>query len=153
MDTITGGADADLTVKREEGTPMKRMLFVVVALALVSAGAASSTRGRAQPVRPSSDPNAVLYWSQVAESTISVGRPPASSEVLNGLVHAAIYDAVMSVDGGYEPFAVSIRSPGPTSVDAAVAAAARGVLLWRVPGQASVVEAAYATFLGGIPDG
>ena len=132
---------------------MKRMFFVLVALALVTAGAASSTRGRAQPARPSSNPNAVLYWSQVAESTISVGRPPASSEVLNGLVHAAIYDAVMSVDGGYEPFAVSIRSSGPTSVDAAVAAAARGVLVWRVPGQASVVEAAYTTFLGGIPDG
>jgi hypothetical protein len=78
---------------------MKRMIFVLVALALVSAGAAS-TRDRAQPARPASDPNAVLYWSQVAESTISVGRPPASSEVLNGLVHAAIYDAVMSVDGG-----------------------------------------------------
>ena len=91
---------------------MKRMFFVLVVLALVSAGAASSTRGRAQPARPSSDPNAVLYWSQVAESTISVGRPPASSEVLNGLVHAAIYDAVVSVEGEYEPFAVSIRRVG-----------------------------------------
>ena len=132
---------------------MKRLFFVLVVLALVSAGAASSSRHQAQPTRPSTDPNAVLYWSQVAESTISVGRPPASSEVLNGLVHAAIYDAVMSVEGGYEPFAVSIRVSGPTSVDAAVAAAARGVLVWRVPGQAPVVEAAYTSFLGGIPDG
>jgi hypothetical protein len=132
---------------------MKRLFLVLVLLALVSTGAASSTGGRVQPARPSSDPNAVLYWSHVAEGTISVGRPPASSEVLNGLVHAAIYDAAMSVDGAYEPFAVSIRRSGPTSVDAAVAAAARGVLVWRVPGQASVVEAAYASFLGGIPDG
>ena len=132
---------------------MRRMFFVLVVLALVSAGAASSTRGRAEPGRPSSDPNAVLYWSQVAESTISVGRPPASSEVLNGLVHAAIYDAVVSVEGEYEPFAVSIRRSGPTSVDAAVAAAARGVLVVRVPGQASTIEAAYAAFIAGIPDG
>jgi VCPO second helical-bundle domain len=132
---------------------MKRIFFVLAVLALVSTGAASSTHGRAQPARPSSEPNAVLYWSQVAESTISVGRPPASSEVLNGLVHAAIYDAVVSVQGEYEPFAVSIRRSGPTSVDAAVAAAARGVLVARVPGQASVVEDAYATFIAGIPDG
>ena len=132
---------------------MKRMFFVLVVLASFP-----QARPRGAAIGPSllsasSDPNAVLYWSQVAESTISVGRPPASSEVLNGLVHAAIYDAVVSVKGEYEPFAVSIRRSGPTSVDAAVAAAARGVLVIRVPGQASVVEAAYATFIGGIPDG
>ena len=133
---------------------MKRIFFVMVVLALASAGAASSTRDhRAQSAQPSSDPNAVLYWSQVAESTISVGRPPASSEVLNGLLHAVIYDAVVSVEGEYEPFAVSIRRFGPTSVDAAVAAAARGVLVTRVPGQAQAVEDAYATFIAGIPDG
>jgi len=132
---------------------MQRVIFLVVVLVLVTAGAASSSGQRAKADRPASDPNAVLYWSQVAESTISVGRPPASSEVLNGLVHAAIYDATMSVKGQYEPFAVSIRRTGPTSVDAAIAAAARGVLVWRVPGQASVVESAYTTFLAGIPDG
>jgi hypothetical protein len=132
---------------------MQRIFFVVVALALVAAGAASSSAQRTRAERPVSDPNAVLYWSQVAESTISVGRPPASSEVLNGLVHAAIYDATVSVGGGYEPFAVSIRRMGPTSVDAAIAAAARGVLVVRVPGQASVVESAYTTFLAGIQNG
>jgi len=131
---------------------MRRIFFILVVLALVSASTASSTRQRARTDRPSSDPNAVLYWSQVAENTISVGRPPASSEVLNGLVHAAIYDATVSVEGGYEPFAVSIRRRGPTSVDAAIAAAARGVLVVRVPAQAGTVEAAYATFLSGIPD-
>jgi len=72
---------------------MQRIVFIVVVLALVSAGAASSSSHRARAERPAPDPNAVLYWSQVAETTISVGRPPASSEVLNGLVHAAIYDA------------------------------------------------------------
>ena len=132
---------------------MQRIFFIVVVFALVSAGAASSSSHRARAERPASDPNAVLYWSQVAESTISVGRPPASSEVLNGLVHAAIYDATISVKGEYEPFAVSIRRAGPTSVDAAIAAAARGVLVVRVPGQASAVESAYASFLAGIPDG
>ena len=147
------GARRILNFSNEKEESMKRMFFVLVVLALVSAGAASSTRDRAQPARHSSDPNAVLYWSQVAESTISVGRPPASSEVLNGLVHAVIYDAVVSVEGEYEPFAVSIRRFGPTSVDAAVAAAARGVLVTRVPGQAQAVEDAYATFIAGIPDG
>ena len=73
--------------------------------------------------------------------------------MLHGLVHAAIYDAVVGVEGEYEPFAVSIRRRGPTSVDAAVAATARGVLVVRVPGQAPMVEAAYTEFLDGIPNG
>ena len=90
---------------------MKRTFFVLFALVLVSATAASGSRDRVQ-ARHDTDPNAVLYWSQVAESTISVGRPPASSEVLNGLVHAAIYDTIVSVEGEYEPFAVSIRRTG-----------------------------------------
>jgi hypothetical protein len=132
---------------------MQRIVFVLFVLALVSAGAASSSSHRTRVEGPTSNPNAVLYWSQVAERTISVGRPPASSEVLNGLIHATIYDAVVSVRGEYKPFAVSIRRMGPTSVDAAVAAAARGVLVTRVPGQASVVEAAYAPFIADIPDG
>ena len=131
---------------------MKRTLFVLFALVLVAATAASGSRDRAQ-LRPDTEPNAILYWSQVAEATISVGRPPASSEVLNGLVHAAIYDATVSVEGQYQPFAVSIRRAGPTSVDSAIAAAARGVLVVRVPGQASAVETAYASFIAGIPDG
>lgn len=132
---------------------MRRTFFILVALALVSATAASSSLDRVKGGRHSADPAGVLYWSQVAESNISVGRPPASSEVLNGLVHAAIYDTVVSVEGGYEPFAVSLRRTGPTSLDAAVAAAARGVLVVRVPGQASAIESAYTTFISGIPDG
>ena len=77
---------------------MRRIFFILVAFALVFASAASSGGQRVRAEHPSTDPNAVLYWSQVAESTIAVGRPPASSEVLNGVVHAAIYDATVSVD-------------------------------------------------------
>ena len=133
---------------------MKRMVLVALAATLIGGvTAAASARNGAQAVQHPSGPNAVTHWSLVAQNAISVGRPPASSEVLNGLVHAAIYDAVVAVEGGYEPFAVSIRRSGPTSVDAAVAAAARGVLVIRVPGQASTVEMEYTAFIDGIPDG
>ena len=133
---------------------MKRMVLVAIAATLIGGvTAAAGARNGAQAVQHPSGPNAVTHWSLVAQNAISAGRPPASSEVLNGLVHAAIYDAVVAVEGGYEPFAVSIRRSGPTSVDAAVAAAARGVLVVRVPGQASTVEMEYTAFINGIPDG
>ena len=134
---------------------MKRMILFVVAAALVLATAAAGGRGHApQPQVPQDpEPNAVSHWSLVAQNAISAGRPPASSEVLNGLVHAAMYDAAVAVKGKYEPFAVSINSSGPTSVEAAVAATARGVLVVRVPAQAPTVEAEYTAYLATIPDG
>ena len=124
---------------------------VAVAVLLVPAGQAhrlsSKHSGPAQP-------NAVTHWNAVATPAIAAGRPPASSEVLLGLVQAAVYDAVVSAKGdGDKAFAVSIRRAGPTSADAAVAAAARGVLVARVPAQAATVETAYTSYLAGLPDG
>ncbi len=104
--------------------------------------------------------NAVVHWSEVAEAAISAPppgttalRPPASSAVLAGMVHGAIYDAVAAIDDELEPFATGVSAPPGASVDAAVAQAARDVLVVRVPGQASTVQAAYEAFMWGIPDG
>ena len=133
---------------------MRRMILVAIAAALIAATTvAAGGRDRAQAVGSTGGPNAVTHWSLVAQDAISVGRAPAASEVLNGLVHATIYDTVVAVEGEYEPFAVSIRRSGPTSVEAAVAAAARGVLVARVSAQAPTVEAAYTAYLAGIPEG
>ena len=133
---------------------MRRMILVAVVAALVAATTvAAGGRDRAQAVGSTGGPNAVTDWSLVAQNVISIGRAPAASEVLNGLVHATMYDTVVAVEGEYEPFAVSIRRSGPTSVEAAVAAAARGVLVVRVPAQAPTVELAYTAYLDGIPDG
>jgi hypothetical protein len=143
-------------------------LRTAVAATLVVAGlaggypASSSTAGAAASAP---DDNAVVYWSEVAEGAISANptpppppaapgfRTPASSTVLAGMVHGAMYDAVASVLGGLDPFATAVRAPEGASVDAAVAQAARDVLVARVPGQAANVQAAYDAFMAGIPDG
>ena len=49
--------------------------------------------------------NAVVHWSGIAEGAIAVGRPPASSSVLAGMVHGAMYDAVAAIEGGLAPVA------------------------------------------------
>jgi hypothetical protein len=63
------------------------------------------------------------------------------------------YDAVAAVEGGLEPFATRVTSPPGASADAAVAQAARDVLVARVPGQAAAVQAAYDAYMALIPDG
>jgi hypothetical protein len=114
------------------------------------------------PATSSSAPgdNAIVHWSEIAEAAISAPavpggplRPPASSTVLAGMVHGAMYDAVASVVGGLEPFATRVSAPPEASADAAVAQAARDVLVTRVPGQAATVQAAYDAYMAAIPAG
>ena len=69
------------------------------------------------PTATSSDPgeNAVVHWSGVAQGAISAGRPPASSTVLAGMVHGAMYDAVSGVVGGLEPFVTDVSAAAGAS--------------------------------------
>ena len=63
------------------------------------------------------------------------------------------YDAVAAVEGGLEPFATDVTAAPGASADAAVAQAARDVLVVRVPGQAAAVQTAYDAYMGSLPDG
>jgi hypothetical protein len=107
------------------------------------------------PTATSADPgeNAVVHWSGVAQGAISAGRPPASSTVLAGMVHGAMYDAVAGVEGGLEPFVTHVDAAAGASAEAAVATAARDVLVTRVPGQAASVQTAYDAYMAAIPAG
>ena len=49
--------------------------------------------------------------------------------MLAAMVHGAMYDAVAAIEGGLEPFATDVSAPANASVDAAVAQAARDVLV------------------------
>jgi hypothetical protein len=123
-------------------TGLAAMLALVAVLALGPTGTSAAPGD-----------NAVVHWSGVAASAIAVGRPPASSAVLGGMVHGAMYDAVAAVEGGLEPFATGVTAPPDASADAAVAQAARDVLVARVPGQAAAVQAAYDAYMASIPNG
>ena len=105
--------------------------FVLAAVLVAGSTATSAADASA------SDPAPVVHWSGIAVTAISAGpRSPASSSVLGGMAHGAIYDAVAAVEGGLDPFATGVTAPPGASVEAAVAQAARDVLVTRVPGQA-----------------
>jgi hypothetical protein len=96
--------------------------------------------------------NAVTDWSLIAQTAIAEGRPPGSSQVLHGIVHAAMYDAVIAIEGGFEHYTISPEVDRPAAPAAAVAAAAHDVLVARVPAQAPHVDALYEEYLNAIPD-
>ncbi len=126
---------------------------VAAALVLVVVFSVGSTGTSAAPAAAPPTENAVLHWSGVAANAIVIGRSPASSAVLGGMVHGAIYDAVAAIEKGLKPFATGVTAPPGASADAAVAQAARDVLVARVPAQAATVQAAYDAYMAGIPDG
>jgi hypothetical protein len=97
--------------------------------------------------------NAVTDWSLEAQNVITAGRPPASSEYLLAMVHAAMYDAAMAVDRRYEPFGVRTRAQQQTSIEAAVAAAAYQVLRQRVPASEPSLTTRYQAYIAALPQG
>jgi hypothetical protein len=135
-------------------------VFAVSATTQVTSGASTATAQSdvipdcvPSPATPTTISNAVTDWNEVAQNAIVVGRPLGSSAVLEGIVQAAIYDATVAIEGGYEPFVASPTVSRPTSTAAAVAKAACEVLLARVPGQASRVADQYDHYVAAIPDG
>jgi len=109
--------------------------------------------------------DAVTDWNQIAAAALQspgTATPPgagqgAVSTAHLAMVHGAVYDAVNAIDGGHEPYMSSPPAEPWYSQDAAVAAAARYVLVnggLGVPAaRMPLIEAAYATALLAIPDG
>ena len=69
------------------------------------------------------------------------------------MMHAAIYDAVNSIDRSHRAYMISVPAPRGASETAAADAAAHTVLAFLYPSQQSVVDATYATELATVPDG
>ena len=127
---------------------MRIHVLAAAVAAAVAALALGTGAGTAQPTE-----NAVSFWSRIAEENISVGRPPASSQVLSGIVHSAMYDAVAATEGGLRPFMVAPAVPAGAMPAAAVAKAAHDVLAARVPARAAVVGGKYGEYLATLPAG
>ena len=75
----------------------------------------------ASPVRAiaSPTPNAVIEWAGIVQQAIhgpAAPRSAGTSEILHTMVHLAVYDAVVAIEGGSRPFARSRPRRTPTSV-------------------------------------
>ena len=115
------------------------------ALVLVSRG-----RVIADPVA-----NAVIEWSGIVQRAIhGPATPPSAgaSEILHTMVHLAVYDAVVAVDGGSRPFAARIAAKPGAELRAAVATAAYLTVRPCIAGaDLTTLDQAYATYLAGLP--
>ena len=148
------------------------LVAVLVAVTLIGAGP-SSAQGPpvTQCAAAAGFPAAmtpVAYWSTEARCAIvpptagpeNFGNKfPGEAAVYMGIVHVAIYDATVAIEGGYRPFLPTPRAPAHTSPAAAIAAAAHDTLVGLQPalglnaGQQAILDGDYAAYLAAIPDG
>jgi len=95
---------------------------------------------------------AVLDWTAIAETTVATGRGPGPSQALMAIVAIGLHDTVAAFEGSSEPYAVAPKVRRPTSLAAAVATVAHGILVARAPEQADSVGAQYRAYLDAIPN-
>ncbi|WP_254513423.1 phosphatase PAP2 family protein [Anatilimnocola floriformis] len=100
--------------------------------------------------------DAVLTWNEhLAEvvQTDDAQMGPTRSSRAYAMMHVAIYDAVNAIDQTHTPYALTQTAPATASIDAAVAAAAREVIIALYPEQEAVVEQWYIDELALVTDG
>jgi hypothetical protein len=154
----------EVTMRRGFG---RLAAVLVVGLGVPGAfGAKTSATGPAQPAalgvldssrtqdaEMSSQARAVADWSLIAQTTIVATRFPGEAAIYMGIVHAAIYDVVVAIEGGYRPYAITPTVPPDTSVEAAVATAVYRVLVGRFGPREADLIVVYDAYMERIPDG
>ena len=134
--------------------PRRLLAAALVAVASVATTAVVAAPSQAAP-GVASDPAVVTEWNAIAARTIfdENATPIPSSSLYFGFVSIAMYDAVVAIEGGYEPYAKQPRAHRHASPEVAAATAAYRVLRYYFPASADNLEASYAASLADIPRG
>ena len=96
----------------------------------------------------------VTDWNAIMQTTVSAAPSNAVFQSRwAAIVQLAVFEAVNSVTGDYEPYLGTVTAPAWASPDAAAIAAAHRTLVTLRPGSAAALNAARAASLAAIPDG
>jgi hypothetical protein len=129
-------------------------LFGLAAIQPALSSAAALPAAPAAPSPAGHDP--VLDWNQfLLGIQATPGDQPATVHPTYELAitHAAIYDAVVSIDRSARPYLTDVHGPRRASLAAAADAAAHGALAALYPGLHAQIDSEYAQQLAQVPDG
>jgi hypothetical protein len=102
--------------------------------------------------------NVITDWDEKAVAVVTPmaalgGTTPYMAERMMAMVHAAMFDAVNSIERRYRPYLVQFPADAATSREAAAATAAAALLATIDAKTAGEMKTALATYLASIPDG
>jgi hypothetical protein len=134
-------------------TPVRRGGVVLGSALLLLALAPPAVAPAGPPA--TEDPAVVREWNEIAWRTIGVeaAKPAHIAQFYLGLVSAAVYNAVVTVEGGGEATLPQPRAHANASSDVAAATAAHDVLRYFFPASADALEEDYDAFLDEVPKG
>ena len=131
-------------------------LFVAIA-GLLAPSAALAAVSHAEPLKGSSSkPDLVVEWNQfLLGIQATAGNQPATVHPTYDLaiMHAAIYDAVVSIDHSANPYLTNVDGPRRASLAAAADTAAHDTLVALYPNLRSSIDDEYAQLLARVPAG
>jgi hypothetical protein len=126
----------------------------MLAIAAACGGTSGADRTvTAADLRDVTGDSMVVQWNLIAVQAIGA-TPPFPSTRAMASVQGAVFEAVNSVTGKYEPyFATTLRAPAGANPEAAAVAAAHGMLTWLFPAQAAFLLEKREASLAAIADG
>jgi hypothetical protein len=105
-------------------------------------------------VTPAAQADIITDWNETAVPALVQAKLPAGQPTRAlALMHAAMFEAVNSIQPRFAPFSASMSAPAGASAEAAASAAAYRVLSAVAPAQASVWESRHKALTAHIPDG
>jgi hypothetical protein len=131
------------------------LAFCAAVPLLVALSAGTATAAAAAPPASDGNPAVIADWNAIAVSALSADttKQPVEDILYTAFVQAAVYNAVVGVEGRYAPYRFHAHAPRGTSAQAAAVAAARTILVTYVPSAQAALDADYAASLAQIPDG
>jgi hypothetical protein len=126
----------------------------VAVVLTATAAVGTSTAAPLVPRRAPGDPAVISRWNQLAATTLAADTTKAQpgNIFLMGILHAAVYDSVVGVEGRFVPYTFKEKAPRGTSAQAAAVASAHKVLVTYAASAQASLDAAYTADLAQIPD-
>jgi hypothetical protein len=117
--------------------------------------AGTATAATSVVTAPADDPAVISDWNALTVTTLAgdTTKSPVQAILYTAFVQAAVYNAVVGIEGRYAPYRFHARAPRWASAQAAAVAAAHRVLVTYSPYAQATLDAAYAASLAQIPDG
>jgi hypothetical protein len=123
----------------EERAMPSSLRRVLVVIALMCPGSSASA-------------DVITDWDQKAIEIVAPGMPSTHSQRIVAIMHAAMFDALNSIERRYQPYIAQLPASPTTSKDAAAAVAAATVLTKLLSGSGDELKVALATYLARLPD-
>ena len=110
------------------------------------------------PIGAAEAQNAITEWNEIAITQARASSAPGAATAGGTSVYAAYaelaaYNAVVAIQGKYQPYMYTVTAAGGASADAAAVEAAYRMLLYLLPDRVAALTTAYTASMLSIPDG